>query len=326
MSNQETSEDTSIRVTTSDLPDGSRSQMIFQESGFFKQMANGERAELPSPAEVRLRVKNPVHPYRPPPIAFESLHLLVKYGTTLTTSEAQCLWAVGKYLKGRVPVPEVYGWRRDGKELFIYMELILGETLKHRWSSLTEDQRENVCTQLRSMVHSLRMLKQHPNQRFIGTSPATDLFQTCLIFIGSFGGGSSTDISFEYCPSNGQFPSCKAFLDWFSTLYLQKIPKHPNSRPDPYRKDLPDNVGITFTHNDLHPGNIIVSGDGPPKICAIVDWHQSGWYPEYWEYCKAQYTADPESEWSTKYIPSFLTPCDEKVSFAWEFYQAAKGY
>lgn len=104
------------------------------------------------------------------------------------------------------------------------------------------------------------------------------------------------------------------------------IPKDPNGRTDPYRKDLPDKVPIRFTHNDLHPGNIIVSAVGPPTVCAIIDWHQSGWYPDFWEYCKTRYIADPGSDWTTKYLKSWLTPWDEKVYSAWYFYQAAKGH
>lgn len=302
--------DPSIIITTSDLPDGNQKQIIFEDSGFFKQVVNGKRPKLPSPTEVRARAHKQVSAQRPPPVIFASLHLLVKYGSGLTTSEAQCLWAVGKYLKGKVPVPELYGWCRDGKDLFIYMELVQGPTLNQRWSSLTETQRTSVCEQLRSMVRSLRLLKQDPNNPFIG----------------SFGGGPTTDITFEYSQPGSLFTSCKAFLDRFSTLYLDRIPRHPNAQPDPYRKDLPDNVPITFTHSDFHRANIIVSAAGPPKILAILDWHQSGWYPAYWEYCKAQYVADPESEWATKHINSFIAPCPEKVYDAWYFYQQAKGH
>ncbi|KAI9654067.1 MAG: hypothetical protein M1829_001099 [Trizodia sp. TS-e1964] len=43
----------------------------------------------------------------------------------------------------------------------------------------------------------------------------------------------------------------------------------------------------------LHPSNIMVSARGPCRIVALIDWHQSGWYPHYWEYCKAVFTAGP---------------------------------
>lgn len=58
--------------------------------------------------------------------------------------------------------------------------------------------------------------------------------------------------------------------------------------PDPYRLFLTDKYAIYFSHGDLHLSNIIVSGSpGCRAIAAILDWEQAGWYPEYWEYCKA---------------------------------------
>ena len=42
------------------------------------------------------------------------------------------------------------------------------------------------------------------------------------------------------------------------------------------------------------------------KIVALIDWEQSGWYLEYWERCKAFYTAEVHGEWMDKYIPLFL--------------------
>jgi len=65
----------------------------------------------------------------------------------------------------------------------------------------------------------------------------------------------------------------------------------PSLIPDPFRDSLPDNSPITFTHADLHPSNILVTSDAPYRVVAIIDWHQSGWYPDYWEYYKATYTA-----------------------------------
>lgn len=38
---------------------------------------------------------------------------------------------------------------------------------------------------------------------------------------------------------------------------------------------------IVFTHNDMHEGNILVSGG---HVSAILDWECAGFYPDYWEY------------------------------------------
>jgi hypothetical protein len=163
-----------IIISPADLPDGTKNAILFEDSSFFKQQVSARAASLPSRGEVRARATGPSTSTRPAPIIFESLSLLVKYGSCLTTSEAQCLWVVGKYLKGRVPVPEIYGWRRDGKELFIYMELIRGHTLEQRWDNLTDPKRVNVCSQLRLIVQCFRQFEQDPSKPFIGKSGNPD--------------------------------------------------------------------------------------------------------------------------------------------------------
>ena len=94
--------------------------------------------------------------------------------------------------------------------------------------------------------------------------------------------------------------------------------------PDPYRNFLPDDSTITFTHADLHPSNIIVSTEDPCRIVSIIDWHQSGWYPDYWEYCKTVFTADLYGDWESEYVPRFLELPD--CYDAWAFYPRTLGY
>jgi thiamine kinase-like enzyme len=76
---------------------------------------------------------------------------------------------------------------------------------------------------------------------------------------------------------------------------------------DPNRCLLPDTGEIKFTHADLNPRNIIVSSVNPSRV-VIVDWQQSGWYPDYWGYCKALYTTSYKDEWHKIYIDQFLEP------------------
>ncbi|KAK9849882.1 phosphotransferase enzyme family protein [Penicillium brevicompactum] len=63
---------------------------------------------------------------------------------------------------------------------------------------------------------------------------------------------------------------------------------------------------------------------GPnPKVTAIIDWGQAGWYPAYWKYCKARRVrVDPEyfddavqEEWYTKYLPTILDPEDDETYY-----------
>lgn len=94
---------------------------------------------------------------------------IVKFGLEITIAEGQCLWAMKHLLEEKVPVPEVYGWCKDGKDVFIYMELVDGVTLEDRWDSLSTEERIEICKQLDGMMKSLRLLEQDPDDKFIGT-------------------------------------------------------------------------------------------------------------------------------------------------------------
>ena len=80
----------------------------FTDSSFFAR----HDSQLPTPEEVRRAAGANFRIGRPPPVRFQSLNLLVKYGSAINIAEGQCLWAVSRYASG-VPVPEIYGWRPD---------------------------------------------------------------------------------------------------------------------------------------------------------------------------------------------------------------------
>lgn len=40
-----------------------------------------------------------------------------------------------------------------------------------------------------------------------------------------------------------------------------------------------------------------------PRVTGIIDWHEAGWYPEYWEYTKAVYNSDL---WDDNFLERFL--------------------
>ena len=153
-----------------------------KDSDFFKKWS-----QLPSPEEVRAQVKaqvlagvtvdsrkdfSPISPRaRPPPALFEHMGLLVKWGSAVRLSEAQSLYAVGQLLRGEVPVPQVYGWRLDGEETFIYMEVIDGQTLERVWDTLESEECISICSELRTIYDNLRRLEQDPSDPFVGPSP-----------------------------------------------------------------------------------------------------------------------------------------------------------
>ena len=147
------------------------SQMkVFSESSFFRE----KRAPaLPTPAEIRAINKlsgkvSATSFNRPPPVMIPSLGLTVKYGADVTVVEALTQMELRKQLQGQVPIPEVFGWTEDGRQGFIYMSLIQGQTLLERWGGMNDNERQAVCEELRHMVKAWRALTQDSPNCYIG--------------------------------------------------------------------------------------------------------------------------------------------------------------
>lgn len=137
--------------------------VFLEDSSFFTK----GNTQLPTPAEIRSAAGAGYRRRRAPPVLFPSLNILVKYGSEITIAEGQCLWAIRRTLP-TILVPEVYGWRRDNDEVFIYMELVNGVTLESVWRDLDLEEKLDICKQLRSMLEDLRGLQQDPSDTFIG--------------------------------------------------------------------------------------------------------------------------------------------------------------
>ncbi|KNG89484.1 hypothetical protein ANOM_002282 [Aspergillus nomiae NRRL 13137] len=283
-------------------------------------------SQLPSPEEVRAqgdaqhllginpdkrKVYYPDPPYvSPPPVLFENMRLFVKWGSSVRVSEAQCLYAIRRFLRDNVPVPEVYGWRTDGDEKFIYMEYTEGQTLEKVWDMMEPDDRVSICRELRTIVDNLRRLEQDPSDPFIGNVVRASLYDRAF--------------HLSYMSEAGPFATVRDFHEWFTFLPRRRM-SDPYSVPvEPFRHDLPDNSTIKFTHGDLHRSNIIVTLFPPYRILAIIDWEQSGWLPAYWEARKAQYTAHWREEWSVRYLPMILDPYTSTWE-PWDWYTGSMG-
>lgn len=101
------------------------------------------------------------------PIGVHRLSCSSPWGCS-SSGEGQCLYAVRHFLKGGVPVPEIYGWRTDGGEVFLYLQLLRGQTLEQAWEAMGMEDRVRVCQELRTCLSSLRRLEQDPVDPFVG--------------------------------------------------------------------------------------------------------------------------------------------------------------
>ncbi|KAE8408875.1 phosphotransferase enzyme family protein [Aspergillus pseudonomiae] len=243
------------------LSEGNEREMDFLESSFFRS----PNRHLPTPAEVKALSGDASTSSQPRPVTFSDL---------------------SRTFQESVPVPEVVGWRIDQENnVFIYMELISGQTLLDCWDELSILDKNTLCDQLYQIIGDLRQLEQESSNKYIGS-----LRQKRLL-----------EYVFQEGREAGAFSSIGEFNDWLSFLPQSRFPML-NRYKDPYREFLPDTGEIKFTHADLHRGNIIVSTTGPARILAIVDGAQAGWYPDYWEYCKACYTCLYEDEWGLEVL------------------------
>ncbi|KAK7178317.1 phosphotransferase enzyme family protein [Paraphaeosphaeria sporulosa] len=291
-----------------------------QSSSFFRHYN-----QLPSPDEVRSQARaqylagtnwgdkrrgvSTSYNARPSPAVFEPMGLFVKWGSEMRIAEGQSLYAIRQYLKNAVPVPEIYGWRTDGDEVFLYLEAISGRSLEQSWQEMEEKDRSRICRELRAILDAVRQLKQDPTDKFIGSIARDPLYDRA--------------ISIQYISEAGPFTSVKEFHDWFTSLYKRPTPD-PQCVPDPFRQELPDDSEIVFTHGDLHPSNVIVSSSHPSRVVAIIDWEQAGWLPAYWEVRKAHYTCDYFGEWSEKYLPMILDQ-HKNTWDPWDYYTMSMG-
>ncbi|KAG7150347.1 hypothetical protein HYQ46_000714 [Verticillium longisporum] len=210
--------------------------------------------------------------------------------------------ADGKLL-GQVPIPDVFAWTEDEGQGFIYMSLIEGDTLEQRWIDLNEIERQAICAELKPMVKAWRGLKQDGQEPYVGSigkRPLRDIFLVSRPeLVGPFQGVSAVQQFQDVCGI-----------------------------------DISREVPIVFSHCDLVPPNVLLSRGPNPKVAAVIDWAQSGWYPSYWEYCKARRVdLNPKSfsralleEWREKYMPLFIDPVDDETYYhPWLWFVLSKG-
>jgi hypothetical protein len=108
-------------------------------------------------------------------------------------------------------------------------------------------------------------------------------------------------------PDAGPLLSVSAFQDYFISAYGPLRGSYSKDwRTHPYHSFFADDFPLMFTHADLQRSNTMVSVGPNPRVVAVIDWHQSGWYPAYGEYGKARWTARFGEEWDDKYVPMFV--------------------
>lgn len=231
---------------------------------------------------------------------------VVKFGHDVSLSEAAAMVIVARNTS--VPVPSVKSaYILDGVG-YIVMSFEEGISLATHWPLAAPDQRQHVITQLRDYFSQIRTIKED----YIGGAD----HMPCM---DGFFRQYWEDPNHSY----GPYESEQEFNEGLVQTLVDRIPPARRGLRGPLavNDDLVQSIRAlhgheaVLTHGDLNPGNIIIRPDG--KV-VLIDWGTSGFYPEYWEYCRAR--MNPCLEDWVEQIENFLQPCEEYVVMRKLFY------
>ncbi|KAI1122058.1 kinase-like protein [Nemania abortiva] len=179
-----------------------------------------------------------------------------------------------------LPVPAVYEIQ-VGPETglsSLTMEEMPERQLGQAWPNMSDAARS----------HTISMLKQHLAQLH-------DLRPPSPGWVGSCFGGPAYDHRLTNLTTCGPFNSVGAFHD-FLVAPVRDCPEPDLA--DSYRVRLSDHHNIVFTHADISEENILVN-ETTGNVTGILDWEMAGYWPSWWEYRKALYSARNKEWWRT---------------------------
>ncbi|KAI0324883.1 kinase-like protein [Cubamyces sp. BRFM 1775] len=170
-------------------------------------------------------------------------------------TEAQSILFVREHTS--IPVPDVYLIFSVGRMFYYVADYIPGGDLQYQWSTLDVDSRQSV---LRQTQHYLQELRSLP--------PPGDM-------PGPVDGGECRCRWFSE-DGAGPFADHQDLVDWWNSLLPVENGRHTNDGEGQFTT----HYSLVFTHGDFVPRNFIFHNGN----LWVVDWEQSGWYPEYVEY------------------------------------------
>jgi aminoglycoside phosphotransferase (APT) family kinase protein len=158
------------------------------------------------------------------------------------------------------------------------MNVIRGVELAYAWHAMCQDTKDWAIVQLKDYIAQLRALDPPSTDGAVTSVIGGPLRDGSRVGLKQFGPFRNHDDFHQFLRAGSTVDSFGAFQDTAKVLI---------SHGQQY--------ATKFTHGDLAPRNIMMKEDG--TITAIVDWDSAGWFPEYWEYTKANFTSQaPESE------------------------------
>ncbi|KFY29718.1 hypothetical protein V494_08526 [Pseudogymnoascus sp. VKM F-4513 (FW-928)] len=202
---------------------------------------------------------------------------VVKSGEKVYLEEKEALDLAAEL---KIPAPRAYeaSAAQDGA-VSIRMDYIEGESLQDLWPDMSEEDRQDICKQLREIITTMQSAESKTG------------------VIGSCGGGIFRECRRMGEYTGGPFEDEAAFNNYTTKL----IGTTPTDINRALHSQLRTDHRIVFSHGDLSQHNIIIKD---MKIAGLIDWEFSGYAPEYWEYVKFFEVQAKHKDWReyAKYI------------------------
>ncbi|KAL4879325.1 hypothetical protein BJY04DRAFT_220179 [Aspergillus karnatakaensis] len=169
-----------------------------------------------------------------------------------------------------LPIPRLHGLIKLGKYRAMFMTYIPGLGLDNAWPALPTDAKQGLQKQLDGIFSRLRSLRQDDG-----------------LELGGVGAGGVKDYRTMEVFANRGITTAKNFDELQFSAKHCASPCHVKLLRSFLEEENKTIRGSVFTHGDLKKSNTTVPQDakdgGAYVVTGIIDWEDSGFYPEYYE-------------------------------------------
>ncbi|KAL5333219.1 kinase-like protein [Aspergillus crustosus] len=195
-----------------------------------------------------------------------------------------------------LPVPRSHGLIMLGTYRAMFMSCIPGVRLDKVWPGLSTDAKLSLQTQLDQIFSRLRSLRQDDG-----------------LELGGVDGGGVKDYRIMEVFTKRGITTARGFDELQFSAKHRASPSYVKLLRSFLEKENRTIRGSVFTHGDLKKSNIMVQQDveneGALAVTAIIDWEDSGFYPDYYE-CTTLSNGQSimsDDDWYL-YVPECISP------------------
>ncbi|KAI1149528.1 kinase-like domain-containing protein [Nemania diffusa] len=223
---------------------------------------------------------------------------VVKYGIWpwVTENEGHALLVLNQY--SGIPTPRLYAMYSEEDTIFLVMEFKEGNRLSELWKDMLEDDKQTIVRQLKHIFTEVRNIPSPGIFSSINRSRLEHRFFLSSQKDPAVTGPFREEKEFAMAMAIRAQKNWEGtqYRGWFSEFLARHLPTVLSGHPS------------VFTHADLQRKNILISKhiseDGKMSslyVNAILDWEDSGWYPNYWEYAGNFVDLVWDDDWPEKF-------------------------